>query len=206
MKYKDGRKVRRKVGQSRKSQSVYDNLGHPYDVVGKKVVFIGKKEKPYCLTKGKEYVIIKCTHDHKRYNWDESLRGKKKEKNVKTDQGEDYFIRIINDKGHKREYSHLMFKLAEIKILNLTLKKNWFDLIASGEKKEEFRDVKPYWTKRLTTDKGFLPKEFDEVHFRNGYNKKSPFMRVEWKGMKGRPIDKKDYYVIQLGKVLEVKR
>jgi len=28
--------------------------------------------------------------------------------------------------------------------LHLTLKKNWFDLILSGEKKEEYREIKPY--------------------------------------------------------------
>lgn len=33
--------------------------------------------------------------------------------------------------------------------LNLTLKKEFFDQILSGEKKEEFREVKPYWIKRL---------------------------------------------------------
>ena len=34
-------------------------------------------------------------------------------------------------------------------ILHLTLTKNWFDLILSGEKKEEYREIKPYWEKRL---------------------------------------------------------
>lgn len=36
-----------------------------------------------------------------------------------------------------------------MKILHLVLKKKWFDLIASGVKTEEYRDVKPYWEKRL---------------------------------------------------------
>ena len=34
-------------------------------------------------------------------------------------------------------------------ILHLKLKKKWFDMIASGEKKEEYRELKPYWLKRL---------------------------------------------------------
>jgi len=33
--------------------------------------------------------------------------------------------------------------------LNLTLKKKWFDMIASGEKKEEYREIKDYWAVRL---------------------------------------------------------
>ena len=31
----------------------------------------------------------------------------------------------------------------------LTLKKQWFDMILSGVKKEEYRDIKPYWEKRF---------------------------------------------------------
>lgn len=33
--------------------------------------------------------------------------------------------------------------------LHLNLKKKWFDMIASGEKKEEYREFKPYWIKRI---------------------------------------------------------
>ncbi len=31
------------------------------------------------------------------------------------------------------------------RVLHLTLKKTWFDMIASGEKREEYREMKPYW-------------------------------------------------------------
>lgn len=34
-------------------------------------------------------------------------------------------------------------------VLYLTLKKKWFDMILSGEKKEEYREIKKYWFKRL---------------------------------------------------------
>ncbi|MDM8539125.1 ASCH domain-containing protein [Desulfobacterales bacterium HSG17] len=30
-------------------------------------------------------------------------------------------------------------------ILLLTLKHKWFDLIASGKKRREYREIKPYW-------------------------------------------------------------
>lgn len=36
-----------------------------------------------------------------------------------------------------------------MRILNLTLKKKWFDMILSGEKKEEYREIKLYWVTRL---------------------------------------------------------
>ena len=34
--------------------------------------------------------------------------------------------------------------------LHLVLKSKWYDKIASGEKTSEYRELKPYWTKRLT--------------------------------------------------------
>ena len=33
--------------------------------------------------------------------------------------------------------------------LTLPLKKKWFDLIKAGVKKEEYREIKPFWEKRL---------------------------------------------------------
>lgn len=36
-----------------------------------------------------------------------------------------------------------------MKTLTLPLKKKWFDMIASGEKKEEYRKLTLYWQKRL---------------------------------------------------------
>lgn len=33
--------------------------------------------------------------------------------------------------------------------LHLTLKKRWWDMIERGEKREEYREIKPYWTQRL---------------------------------------------------------
>lgn len=40
-------------------------------------------------------------------------------------------------------------KRSECAILPLVLKGKWYDMIASGEKKEEYRDYKPYWKTRL---------------------------------------------------------
>ena len=33
--------------------------------------------------------------------------------------------------------------------LKLNLKKKWFDMIQSGQKKEEYREIKEYWFRRL---------------------------------------------------------
>ena len=34
-------------------------------------------------------------------------------------------------------------------MLVLPIKRKWFEMIASGEKKEEYREIKPYYDKRL---------------------------------------------------------
>lgn len=60
--------------------------------------------------------------------------------------------------------------------LHLTLKKQWFNMIASGEKKEEYREVKPYWITRLS-------KKYDNVIFKNGYSKDAPQMRFKVTGI-----------------------
>ena len=83
--------------------------------------------------------------------------------------------------------------MKEKRILHLTLLRKWFDLIASGKKTKEFREIKPYWTKRL------LGKDFDEIYFKNGYSKNAPFMRVECKSIKKGKTD----YIIHLGRILE---
>lgn len=44
-------------------------------------------------------------------------------------------------------------------MLVLPIKKQWFDMIVSGEKKEEYREIKPYYDKRL----GYLT-EGQEIH------------------------------------------
>lgn len=36
-------------------------------------------------------------------------------------------------------------------MLTLPIKRKWFDMIVSGEKKEEYRDITPYYTKRFET-------------------------------------------------------
>lgn len=110
-----------------------------------------------------------------------------------------------------------------MKILHLTLKKHWFDMIRSGEKKEEYRDFGDYWLKRLSnffeapdpilkTDEfpnGYEYKSYDAICFRHGYAKNAPqivieclgitegFPNPEWSGnMKGTHI------IIRLGNII----
>lgn len=50
-----------------------------------------------------------------------------------------------------------------MKPLQLVLKKKWYDMILSGEKKEEYREIKPYWVSRLV-DWSDYPKESHDEH------------------------------------------
>lgn len=48
---------------------------------------------------------------------------------------------------------------AKKNVLDLVVSKQWFDMIVSGEKTEEYREIKPYWIKRLVNqdaDSGFI--------------------------------------------------
>ena len=66
----------------------------------------------------------------------------------------------------------------------------------------EYREIKPYWTKRLFDDDGNA-KEFDVIVFKNGYSKDAPMMKVEFNGV--RINEKSGEYEILLGEVLERK-
>lgn len=98
-------------------------------------------------------------------------------------------------------------------ILHLNLKKRWFDMIASGEKKEEYRDVKSYWSARLLADILGNYKEFDFIRFKNGYRKDAPTIDVELLGINLANNGKEEwgaepyqiYYILSLGKIINTK-
>ena len=108
-----------------------------------------------------------------------------------------------------------------MKTLPMTLKKKWFDMIVSGEKKEEYRESKVYWLKRLveeTMQLGYsmdtmVFKKFETVTFKNGYSKNSPTVEVELKNIEYRngfrngvpawgAVDGEPYFVLVLGNIV----
>ena len=84
-----------------------------------------------------------------------------------------------------------------MKILYLPLKKEWYEMIERGEKTEEYREIKPYWNKRLINGK------HTHVKFSYGYTKQT--MIFEYKKLTigyGNPewgAPKEDCYIIKLG-------
>jgi hypothetical protein len=59
-------------------------------------------------------------------------------------------------------------------VLHLTLHREFFDAIAEGSKKTEYRDNTPYWRPRL------VGREYAEIVFRNGYATRAPLMRFSF--------------------------
>lgn len=79
-----------------------------------------------------------------------------------------------------------------MKVLNLIIKQSWFDKILSGEKTQEFREIKPTTYKRYIEldENGFdkedgngnsIPIKYDAIRFYVGYNKDRDSMLVEVK-------------------------
>ena len=66
--------------------------------------------------------------------------------------------------------------LRKMENLELTLKRRWFDMVASGEKKEEYRSPSDWILSRLNGRK------YSRVRFRNGYSKTSPVVVCEYLG------------------------
>lgn len=97
----------------------------------------------------------------------------------------------------------------------LPIKKRWYDMILSGKKREEYREIKPYWQVRFKKVFQMDPvtdtptgQDAHIVMFRNGYRRASPFIRAlctlsiktgrkEWGAEPG-----KDYLVLTIRDIL----
>ena len=115
-------------------------------------------------------------------------------------------------------------------MLILPIERKWLDMILSGEKKDEYREIKPYWTVRIIRWLGF-PREETEtvlellrtqgtikalpVILQNGYGRNSPEVEVmcklsigtgkeEWGAASG-----KEYYrfhIEQIGRMAGIEK
>lgn len=105
---------------------------------------------------------------------------------------------------------------AGCKALVLQIKKKWFDMILSGEKKEEYREIKPYYQSRFSHIFSMVPysngipdgPDAHRIRFRNGYGRSCPEFealctldiktgRQEWGAEPG-----KEYYVLRIKQIL----
>jgi hypothetical protein len=102
-------------------------------------------------------------------------------------------------------------------ILHLNVKKQWFNMIKSGEKKEEYRDNKFYWQRIFfKVSNKYLIRTHHAVHgpqgviicFSNGYAKNRPQVFVQCEGLRV-GIGKKKWgasgenqFILSLGEIL----
>lgn len=78
-------------------------------------------------------------------------------------------------------------KRSECAILPLVLKRRWYDMIASGKKREEYRDYKPYWKWRMLKWVNHQHADFDSIGnnkllvigFSRGYKKPDMFFLLD---------------------------
>lgn len=117
-------------------------------------------------------------------------------------------------------------------VLKLTIKKEWFDLIKSGEKTEEYREVKSYWESRLQLYRGekisasewgrfyeewyslelvnrISFQNYEYIEFKNGYSKDAPTIITECKGISvgkptqnGKHLFDNDVFIISIGDIV----
>jgi len=66
-----------------------------------------------------------------------------------------------------------------MKTLDLPLKKKWYEMIESGEKREEYRECKDYWRKRLIDLYTLRPKPYTHVRFRYGFTKRTMLFKID---------------------------
>lgn len=109
-------------------------------------------------------------------------------------------------------------------MLILPIKRKWLEMIRSGEKKEEYREIKPYYTSRVRNLITYMPMKdefvvevvkaygargvpFENVVLRGGYDLLSPAIRTsgtitigegkpEWGAEPG-----KTYYIFRIDEV-----
>lgn len=125
------------------------------------------------------------------------------------------------------EETYPIYSAPEVKTLHLPMDKKWFDMILSGEKKEEYRLCTPYWVTRVrnwTVDVRQLEDKFRwgtpnvllQIRFFNGYQKNAPWFTMMCERYESRSKSKhpewgedeyngKDHFVFHIGPIVERK-
>lgn len=105
-------------------------------------------------------------------------------------------------------------------VMYLPIKEKWFSMILNGEKTEEYREIKPFYEKRIENILGSKKWQdlikgeivyFGKVFFRNGYSSNSPCFiaecslkigegKTEWGAEKG-----KKYFIFIINNIKEIK-
>lgn len=96
-------------------------------------------------------------------------------------------------------------------MLTLPIKKKWFDMILSGDKKEEYREIKSYYTSRFINLWSGIGSDIPrDIMFRNGYSKYSSYfiakctISYNYGNPKRVAESNKLYYVLKILEIIEV--
>ena len=135
--------------------------------------------------------------------------------------GDSYYIdekidRFEYHEGKGREEDCLII-WERIAALEVPISEPWFSMLKNGKKKEEYREIKPYWTARLRKIFPFVKNTnipFENafriwIRLRNGYGKARPSIlaEVSLKRGYGKPEwgaeEGKEYYVLTVHAVCE---
>lgn len=162
----------------------------------------------------------------------------KKWKNILTEQNPEV-DRIVNElkesvknqpkfNTKEEEIAYIIGTYTPMKILDLTLKAQWYDMIESGEKKEEYREIKTYWSKRLCCygvsvgfcdlcrqkdcniadrSDGNIEPRYTHVRFRYGYTKRTMLFKLNSISIgKGNPAwgaPNHEVFILKLGEKIK---
>lgn len=114
-----------------------------------------------------------------------------------------------------------LLQRGKVYMLTLPIKKKWFDMILSGEKKEEYREHNDYYFTRFSNLFGISEynreiithsdsKLLQSIKFRNGYRKDSPYfiakcrLEIGCGKEKWGAEDGKIYYILKIIKIEKV--
>ena len=89
-------------------------------------------------------------------------------------------------------------KYFTMRILKLPVNEYWYGLIKSGQLKHDYREIKPYWTKRLEGQ------SYDAVEFYHRFKKNIKPLRYKFEWIKkGRIVNyNMDAYIIKFGEMI----
>ena len=84
-------------------------------------------------------------------------------------------------------------------VITTTLEREWFAKIVAGTKRVEYRQIKPYWTKRLRRVKTPF-----KLVLRNGMNPPIPVLTVRIDRVQPNPPHNPGTYGLYIGRIMKV--
>jgi len=91
-----------------------------------------------------------------------------------------------------------------MRVLKVTIGRKLFEQVLAGNKTEEYRDIKPYWTNRLRClYSGADSRTPMAMIMTNGYSERSRWLKVELLGVSLGARNGVPVYILKLGAILD---